>query len=176
MSAAAATTGASLDPQDPRILDILRHALGLDERRRATREAYRNHFCTGDGRDLTLCRAAVGQGLMREHPPSEISGGDFVFTVTAQGKMYVDQHTLAPAEIAMRAKWRAKLEERLSHHPAGSKLSVAELLLVVGARPESLIGLCRIESIMPTLGWKRTLRNEEGPISEELLIVYSKGG
>jgi hypothetical protein len=78
------------------ILHILQHALGRDEHGRNPNGGpdYRNHFCTGEGgTDFALCREAVAAGLMREHAPSEISGGDHIFTVTDAGKAYVSEHS-----------------------------------------------------------------------------------
>jgi hypothetical protein len=70
------------------LLHILQHALGRDQYGKGS--DYRNHFCAGEGsEDFVLCRDAVSQGLMREHPPSEISGGDHVFTVTDAGRAYI---------------------------------------------------------------------------------------
>ncbi len=82
------------------ILHILQHALGRDEygKNPHGRPDYRNHYCAG-GADLVACREAVSQGLMREHPPSEISGGDPVFTVTDKGKAHVDEHSPAPPRL-----------------------------------------------------------------------------
>jgi hypothetical protein len=74
------------------ILHILQHALGRNEygKNRDGRADYRNHFCAGEGsNDFALCREAVAQGLMREYPPSQISGGDYVFVVTDAGKAHV---------------------------------------------------------------------------------------
>jgi hypothetical protein len=64
-------------------LDILRHSLGLDERGRG--RMYRNHFCAG-GDDAVKCRALVAMGFMVEHPPTQLTGGDPLFVVTAAGK------------------------------------------------------------------------------------------
>lgn len=78
------------------LLHVLQHALGRDEygENPHGREDYRNHFCTGEGsEDFALCREAVAQGLMREYPPSEISGGDHVFTVTDAGKAYITEYS-----------------------------------------------------------------------------------
>ena len=74
------------------ILDILQHALGRDQYGRGS--DYRNHYCTGEGSaDFALCREAVAAGLMRERPPSHVSGGDHVFVVTDAGKAYIAEHS-----------------------------------------------------------------------------------
>ncbi len=76
------------------ILRVLQHALGRDEYGRSPRGNYRNHFCAGDGSaDFATCRDGVARGLMREYPPSDISGGDFVFVVTDAGKAYAADHS-----------------------------------------------------------------------------------
>lgn len=81
------------------ILDILQHALGRDQYGRGT--DYRNHFCAGEGSDdFKLCREAASQGLMREYPPHEISGGDFVFMVTDAGKKYIAEHSPRPPKLS----------------------------------------------------------------------------
>jgi hypothetical protein len=74
------------------LLHILQHALGRDQYGKGS--DYRNHFCAGEGSaDFDLCRDAVSRGLMVEHPPSEISGGDHIFTVTDAGKAYIAAHS-----------------------------------------------------------------------------------
>ena len=52
----------------PRQLEILQHALGLDQYGQG--EENRNHFCAGFG-DEPDCRALVGMGLMRRHPTTQ---------------------------------------------------------------------------------------------------------
>ena len=67
------------------ILHILQHALGRNEYGRNPNGGpdYRNYYCTGEGGEsFLLCREAVSNGLMNEHAPSQISGGDNIFTVT----------------------------------------------------------------------------------------------
>lgn len=77
------------------ILHILQHALGRDEYGHGT--DYRNHVVVGEGTpDIVLCREAVAQGLMREHPAREISGGDPIFAVTDAGKTYIAEHSPKP--------------------------------------------------------------------------------
>lgn len=85
------------------VLDILQHALGRDQYGRGT--DWRNHFCVGSGPDLVTCREAVSQGIMTEHPPSAISGGDFVFVVTDAGKAFVTARSPKPPKVS-RAKAR----------------------------------------------------------------------
>lgn len=86
------------------ILDILQHALGRDQYGRGS--DYRNHYCTGEGSaDFALCREAVAAGLMVEHPPTQLSGGDHVFVVTDAGKAYIAEHS-PPAPEIERGKMR----------------------------------------------------------------------
>jgi hypothetical protein len=94
-----------------KLLHVLQHALGRDQYGRSRSrhappgEDYRNHFCAGEGSDdFVTCRAAVAQGLMREHPPSAISGGDHVFTVTDAGKAYVTANSPAPPKLTRSQK------------------------------------------------------------------------
>ena len=98
------------------ILHILQHALGRDEYGRPTSRSnpeFRNHYCVGprcDGFDL--CRSAVEQGLMREHAPREISGGDYIFTVTDAGRAWVTAHSPNPPHLSRSAqRYRAFLNE-----------------------------------------------------------------
>ena len=61
--------------------DILRHALGLGKRE------YRNHFVTGPGStDYPSCEALVAAGLMTRRAGSQLSGGDFIYHVTNDGR------------------------------------------------------------------------------------------
>lgn len=74
------------------MLHVLQHSLGRNEfgKNPHGRPDYRNHYCAGEGHhSFAACREAVALGLMREHLPSEISGGDSVFVVTDAGKAYV---------------------------------------------------------------------------------------
>ena len=98
------------------ILHILQHALGRDEygrRPRGRDDDYRNHYCIGprcDGFDL--CRSAVEQGLMREHAPREISGGDHIFVVTLGGEAYIKEHSPTPPKVSRsRARYLRWLAE-----------------------------------------------------------------
>lgn len=92
-----------------RILEILQHALGRNKFGHNPNGGpdYRNHFCAGGG-DLATCREAVSLGLMVEHEPRAISGGDPIFTVTDAGKAYVAEHSppepkLTPGQKRYRA-------------------------------------------------------------------------
>lgn len=79
------------------ILSILQHALGRDQYGHGT--DYRNHYCAG-GNDIALCREAVSLGLMVEHAPRAISGGDPIFTVTDKGKAYIAEHSPKPPKVS----------------------------------------------------------------------------
>ena len=64
---------------------ILRHALGLDDHGRG--REYRNHFVSGPGCDnFATLREMVAAGLMVEHAPRPLFGGDSCFVVTEAGK------------------------------------------------------------------------------------------
>lgn len=68
-----------------RELSILRHAIGL--RVDGTGRPYRNHFVTGPGStDYDCCCELADRGLMRRHKGNAITGGDYWFSVTDQGK------------------------------------------------------------------------------------------
>jgi hypothetical protein len=78
------------------ILHILQHTLGRNQygKNPNGRADYRNHYCAGESTDdFAKCREAVAQGLMREYPPREISGGDHIFVVTDAGKAYISEHS-----------------------------------------------------------------------------------
>ena len=61
--------------------DIMMHALGYGS------PVYRNHFCTGPGStDYPHCEALVKAGMMSRRDGSALSGGDYVYHVTAFGK------------------------------------------------------------------------------------------
>lgn len=69
----------------PEHLHILRHSLGVGDR--GTKKSYRNHFVTGEGSvDYPGCMHLVGMGYMKRRDPSPLTGGDFVFIVTSEGK------------------------------------------------------------------------------------------
>lgn len=88
--------GAGLREGAVSLLHVLQHALGRNQygKSRDGGEDYRNHFCAGEGHaDFATCREAVAQGLMQEHAPREISGGDYIFTVTDAGKAHIAEHS-----------------------------------------------------------------------------------
>jgi hypothetical protein len=60
-------------PMTPRLLEILQHALGVDEYGRTPKgftPYTRNHFCAGEG-DEPDCRELVALGFMVEHAKTE---------------------------------------------------------------------------------------------------------
>lgn len=70
----------------PEELHILRHALGIGDC--GTKPPYRNHFVTGEGNpDHPLCMALVERGLMTRRTGNALSGGDDIFSVTADGRL-----------------------------------------------------------------------------------------
>jgi len=89
-------------------LHILQHSRGLDQYGRGT--WYRNHFCA-DGKDLVECQALAAAGLMVCHRPSELSGGDPVFSVTPAGDAYIREHSPKPPKVSRgRARYRQWLK------------------------------------------------------------------
>jgi len=71
---------------DAEQLSILRHALGTGEA--GTNPPFRNHFVAGEGgRDHAVCMALVERGLMTRRTGSALSGGDDIFSVTADGRL-----------------------------------------------------------------------------------------
>lgn len=93
------------------LLHILQHALGRDEfgqRKPGLIEDYRNHFCTSPGcSDWYHCEEAVRAGLMTKHPPRAISGGDWLFVVTPNGKAHVDHASPKPPKVSRsKARYR----------------------------------------------------------------------
>ena len=82
------------------ILPILQHALGRDQYGKCPAHVTRNHYVTGEGSDLAACREAVAKGLMREHPASDISGGDPIFTVTDAGRSWMMENSPAPPKVS----------------------------------------------------------------------------
>jgi len=71
---------------DAQQLDTLRHALGIGVD--GTKPAFRNHFVTGEGSDdHAVCMALVERGLMTRRTGSALSGGDDIFSVTAEGRL-----------------------------------------------------------------------------------------
>ena len=73
-------------------LQILQHALGLDEYGRGA--MYRNHFCAG-GEDVDTCRELIALGLMRQHRTTEVFP-DFNCSVTDEGKAAVIRESPVP--------------------------------------------------------------------------------
>ena len=77
----------------PDLLHILQHSLGLNAYGQGA--SYRNHYVAGET-DLVRCRELVLLGYMREHAPSELSGGSPVFLVTTKGRNAVHQESPPP--------------------------------------------------------------------------------
>lgn len=99
---------------EDQLLHVLQHSLRRDrygQRPSGALEDYRNHFCASAGHaDFEMCRGAVQRGLMREHAPLEISGGDSIFTVTEAGVAYVDANSPPLPKLTRgQARYRAFL-------------------------------------------------------------------
>ncbi len=82
----------------PTQLHTLQHALGLDEFGQGRQ--YRNHYVG----DPETCRPLVELGYMREHPASELTGGDPLFTVTPAGKEAVRVESPEPPVLTRSQK------------------------------------------------------------------------
>lgn len=85
--------------------DVMEHATGW----RSKWPLYRNHFCAGEGHDSwTTLQALIGRGLVRvSRRPSELSGGDTVFSVTASGIAALD-----PMRMGSRARGARRAGQR----------------------------------------------------------------
>ncbi len=86
----------------PAELQILQHALGLDQHGRPPRgcspEGYRNHFCAG-GKDEATCRALVAQGLMVQHATTD-AFDYFNCSVTEAGREAVQRESPKPPPVS----------------------------------------------------------------------------
>jgi hypothetical protein len=83
---------------DKKQLEILQHALGVDEYGRG--RMYRNHY-VGGAQDL---HPLVTLGLMREYPASELTGGSPLFRVTDAGKMAMVAASPKPPKLTRSQK------------------------------------------------------------------------
>ncbi|MER8754131.1 hypothetical protein NKH69_00405 [Mesorhizobium sp. M0976] len=67
----------------PTQIELARHALGLDGRRR---QSYRNHFVTGEGcHDHTEWMAMVSAGYAWRRAGTPLTGGSDLFRLTRAG-------------------------------------------------------------------------------------------
>lgn len=99
----------------PRQLEILQHALGLDQygqdssRRSGPGAGHRNHFCAGAS-DEPDCRALVALGFMQEH----LKTASFPYyncSVTDAGRKAIREHSPAPPKLTRSQKrYRAFLD------------------------------------------------------------------
>jgi hypothetical protein len=85
----------------PRQLEILQHALGVDEHGQG--KMYRNHFCA-DGADETTCRQLVALGYMRTWRGADERGQVPGFpyyncSVTEEGKYAVIRESPPPPKL-----------------------------------------------------------------------------
>lgn len=82
-AAPAASEAAGAAELTERELAVMMHATGWDSRW----PLYRNHFCAGEGhKDHGTILGLVARGFMRvSREPSQLSGGDTVYGVTAIG-------------------------------------------------------------------------------------------
>lgn len=88
----------------PDLLHILQHSLGVDKY--GLGNQYRNRFVTGPGStDFPKCVELFELGLMRNHGPQSIAGGDYLFTVTEEGKIAMHMNSPEPPKLS-RSKQR----------------------------------------------------------------------
>lgn len=83
-----------------RDLEILQHALGLDQYGRGSPS--RNHFATTAGSDsYEQCQALVTRGFMRRFGPDHLFGGSssYCFVVTEQGRTFVAENSPTPPRL-----------------------------------------------------------------------------
>lgn len=94
-----------------RRLEILQHALGLDQFGQG--RSYRNHFVTGSGStDWADCVMLAADGLMTQHRGNALAGGNDVFIVTPTGVEYVRENSPAPPVLsAAQKRYRAFLRD-----------------------------------------------------------------
>ncbi|MDI3512754.1 MAG: hypothetical protein PWQ61_3521 [Betaproteobacteria bacterium] len=87
---------------------IMCHALGI-EYAKSGAQPYRNHYCCGPGHDSWEdCMALVERELMSRRNPTELSGGDYVFHVTADGRrVALDNRPPAPKVSRGRRRYMA---------------------------------------------------------------------
>lgn len=79
----------------PRQLEILQHALGVDQYGRGP--MYRNHFCAGES-DEPDCRELVALGLMKEHARTSWLPY-FNCSVTEEGQRVVREESPKPPKL-----------------------------------------------------------------------------
>jgi hypothetical protein len=92
---------------EARHLEILQHALGLDQYGHG--KSYRNHFCAG-GEDEAACRELVALGYMAQHPTTE-TYPYFNCSVTDAGTKAVRAESPAPPKLSRSQKnYRAFLD------------------------------------------------------------------
>lgn len=111
------------------VLHVLQHALGRDQygrRNKGLTEDYRNRYVAGEGHhSFAFCREAVTDGLMVEHPPRVISGGDYTFCVTEKGKAYLSEHSPSPPK---KTRGQRRYERFLNIKDAVPDLTFGEFL------------------------------------------------
>jgi hypothetical protein len=82
----------------PRQLEILQHALGVDQFGRGT--MYRSHFVTDPaGPDGIICEQLVARGWMDNHGKHSLAGGSHLYTVNHYGRAAVKMFSPAPPKL-----------------------------------------------------------------------------
>lgn len=118
----------------PEQLELMQHALGMDEHGRFEGgRQYRNYYCAAGDSEAT-CRALVALGHMREGRSSAITGGEPVFHATPAG-IAATQAASPPPPVLTRAqrRYQAFLDE-------DSGLSFGEWLRSGAERPRHACG------------------------------------
>ena len=82
----------------PGQLHILQHSIGVDKFGQG--RAYRNHYVIGADCDgFEDCKVLVALGMMDEHPPRELTGMMYCFTVTQAGRQAVKDQSPKPPKL-----------------------------------------------------------------------------
>ena len=82
----------------PRQLEILQHALGMDQYGEREKYSDRNHFCAGES-DEPTCRELVGLGYMKQHARTDVYPY-FNCSVTDEGKKAMHAESPAPPKLS----------------------------------------------------------------------------
>lgn len=90
---------------NPRQLEILQHALGVDQYGRG--EMYRNHFCAG-GDDETICRELVALGYMETFTRAYLPYYNCIVTEAGKAAM-IEQSPKPPKLTRSQQRYRRYL-------------------------------------------------------------------
>ena len=96
---------------DKELLHILQHSLGVNQYGQGRQ--YRNHYVAGFD-DQDKCRELVALGYMTERTGSELTGGDPIFLVSAQGRDAVALESPSPPK---KTRSQRRYEKYLASEP-----------------------------------------------------------